>query len=206
MIILDLHRQRFSPWNTCLPLSVLETENIEGKMKTLIIVFLGCAVMLASCTAPGNFPIAASPTSTIPPAAGNPDLTSPPGGNQDPTGNPPASIAITYQRSGGIAGVSETWTFYTDGRLVSAEGKEWQIDPQKIARLVADIEKLGFFELSQRYMPSNTCCDRFTYVLTVQAEDVRHSVTFLEANPDVPQALMDILAAVSSLIRETTGS
>jgi len=108
--------------------------------------------------------------------------------------------AVIFQRSGGFAGLSEGWAIYPDGRVTASDGREWQASPERVERLLADIEALGFFEMRDRYMPLNTCCDRFTYEVTIRRGDKLNQVTTLDAAPDTPPELWQILDTVSSFV------
>lgn len=104
---------------------------------------------------------------------------------------------IIYQRSGGFAGVHEQWTVYPDGRIVATDGREWQVTPEQVEQLLAEIEALGFFEMNSRYMPLNTCCDRFTYEITVHHGDRVNTVTTIDAAPDAPPELWHVIDEIS---------
>ncbi|MCR4407571.1 MAG: hypothetical protein NUW24_11730 [Anaerolineae bacterium] len=106
---------------------------------------------------------------------------------------------IIYRRSGGFAGVHEQWTIYPDGRIMAADGCEWRVSPEQVEQLLAEIESLGFFEMSSRYVPLNTCCDRFTYEITVRHGDTVNTVTTIDAAPDAPSELWHIIDEISHL-------
>jgi hypothetical protein len=75
-----------------------------------------------------------------------------------------------------------------------------QIIPARKTCLVYDIQTLGFFEMKGRYVPLNTCCDRFTYEITVRRGGRVHTVVTIDAAPDAPVALWQALEKVSSLL------
>jgi hypothetical protein len=107
---------------------------------------------------------------------------------------------IIYQRSGGFAGVHEQWTIYPDGRITANDGREWQVAAERVEQLLADIEALGFFEMTGRYMPLNTCCDRFIYEITVRSGDRVNTVKTIDAAPDTPAELWRVIDEVSRLV------
>lgn len=152
----------------------------------LLLVLTACAVAERPSPLPMESPLAS------------------PGDINHPAPGLPAGTVLILQRSGGFAGVSEQWTIYADGVVEANDGRRWQAAPEEVARLVAEIEQLGFFELDSRYVPLDTCCDRFTYELTVRSGERSHTVTVLEATPDAPQALWDALGAVQSFLSEVT--
>lgn len=110
---------------------------------------------------------------------------------------------IIYQRSGGFAGVHEQWTVYPDGRITANDGREWQVAPERVKQLLADIEALGFFEMTGRYMPLNTCCDRFTYEITVRSGDRVHTATTIDAAPNTPAELWRVIDEISRLVTDS---
>lgn len=114
-------------------------------------------------------------------------------------------VVMTYERSGGIAGISERWLIYSDGSIVSAEGRGGQVSADKVKALLARIEAAGFFSWQASYQPANPCCDRMTQVLTVTIGEKTHRVQVLDGTEGVPEALFPILDEVNALIREATG-
>lgn len=111
-----------------------------------------------------------------------------------------AEIAIVYMRSGGIANLMDEWTVYTDGRVASSDGTARQATPGEVAQLLGEIEALGFFEMNPRYLPRDACCDRFTYSITVRSNGREHTVTTLDAVPDAPPALWQIIEQIGTLV------
>ena len=117
---------------------------------------------------------------------------------------PPGAV-IVFQRSGGIAGLDEKWIIYNNGRLVSAEGKDWQVDPREVASLVSQIEELGFSDLRGSYLEWNSCCDRFSYILTLSTGGNEKTVTWVEANPEIPASLLEIQEYIQGFIQDGSG-
>lgn len=107
---------------------------------------------------------------------------------------------IIYQRSGGFAGIHEQWTIYPDGRIMAGDGREWRVTPEQVERLLTEIEALGFFEMEGRYMPLNTCCDRFTYEITVRHGDTVNTVTTIDAALDAPPELWCVINVINDLV------
>jgi hypothetical protein len=118
----------------------------------------------------------------------------------------PATIgdaALIFQRTGGLMGVADHWSIFPDGRIVANNGQEVQVEPERIQQLLTDVKSLGFFEMNKAYMPKNTCCDRFTYIIIARDADKIHSVTTIDAAPNAPPALWQIIEAIHRLIRDT---
>lgn len=160
-------------------------------------ILVGVLALTAACAAPASLPRREDT-----PATERPD-TPPADGESRPSGKLGAALGeevIIYERSGGLAGVSEQWSIYPDGRIVAGDGREWQVEPEQVEQLIDDIEALGFFDMSGRYMPRDPCCDRFTYSLVVRSDDKVNRVTTMDVAPDVPANLWEVLGAVRSFI------
>ena len=161
-------------------------------MKHTIIFTFAIILALTACTSP-SIPDQAYPSAPL--------ETTPVSSPMSPAKPLPSTDAlIVLQRSGGLAGTQEEWKIYPDGHIVDNAGKETQVSPELVAALLAQVDSLGFFDLDESYVPRNTCCDRFTYVLTVQSDGKAHTVTALEAEPSAPQAFWDAIQAVDQLI------
>jgi hypothetical protein len=111
---------------------------------------------------------------------------------------------LSYQRSGGFAGLDETWLIYGDGRIVEPNGNETLIEPEQVAQLLVDLEEAGFFQLDPTYEPENPCCDRFTYVLTAQVGERANRMSAVDGVESVPEELWDSLAIVRLFIERNT--
>lgn len=165
----------------------------------MLISVLFAVIMLTACTpipVPVRRPFEQSPLDTSPLAtAGAP-------GTADATREKgeAGSAVIIYERYGGLAGIFERWAIYLDGRVMTSDGHEWQLEPKQVEQLLSDIEALGFFELDDAYIPDNTCCDRLTHKLTVRRGDRVHTVTTMDAAPNAPQALWQSIDIMGRLI------
>jgi hypothetical protein len=110
-------------------------------------------------------------------------------------------VQIVLKKTGGFAGVDESWMITTDGRITTSDGKTGQVSAVELSNAVDELEKLGFFEMQASYLPKDTCCDRFTYQLEVTVNGKPHSVTVLEAAPETPAEFWQALEAVNSLFQ-----
>ena len=126
-------------------------------------------------------------------------------GTTTPTTTTPAgAVIIRLQQSGGIAGINDDWAIYSNG-LITLNGSETQrVAPSSVAALQQQLVDLGFNALDASYLPTDTCCDRFTYVITLQTGDQTHTVTTIDETPAAPpavwqsvQAILDLLASAS---------
>lgn len=116
-------------------------------------------------------------------------------------------LAISYQRSGGLAGIDERWIINDDGLI---EGRDLttgdrgtamtgRVEAQEVANLLKFIEKEGFFSFKERYgFPSN-CRDCFTYRITVFGEGKGKVVTAMDGG-DAPEGLWRIIDELNTLV------
>ncbi len=148
-------------------------------------------IVLAAC-APV---IAESPTAT--PAANTP---APAQGTPVPAGGP----FIRFHRSGGIAGVDETWLFYADGRVEHTgrgPGRAQPLNASQLDALMKAARSPDVAALKESYVPTDTCCDRFFYEITLTLDGQTKTVRTLDAAPDQPPALNNLLDAISSALK-----
>ena len=117
-----------------------------------------------------------------------------------PTATFVPDTAVIFKRSGGIAGVNEAWTIYTNGRVDTNSTIQPQLTAEEVAQLLNSLESSGFFELENSYLPDDTCCDRFLFEITAVQNSEFHTVKTLEATPDMPEALQQALRLVQALL------
>ena len=110
---------------------------------------------------------------------------------------------IVYQRSGGIAGTTEQWSIYPDGQITFDNGREWQVAADEVQQLLSDIVALGFFEMSDRYVPLNTCCDRFRHEITVRYGSEVKRVSTIDAASNAPAELWHVIERISRLVSDS---
>ena len=123
-----------------------------------------------------------------------------------PTTSPvtPSGLLIQYHLSGGIAGLSETWLIYADGRVEhsgSGSGQARQLSPDQITTLVAEMRSTNFASWKESYVPLNQCCDRFLHVITLTLDGQTKTVRTLDAAPDEPPALTRLLSVINAILR-----
>jgi hypothetical protein len=171
-------------------------------MKLATVILLLLFLMLAACT--GILATTSAPQQDeTPNREANPSIApSMAPGEQQPGLDPGVVILLT--RSGGFSGKTEQWIIYADGRITHNSGEVANVTPAQIAALLQTIDQLGFYSLQGSYMPQNTCCDRFTYELTVTNDGKTNKVTFLEGTPDLPTGLWQATDAVNQLITAGT--
>jgi hypothetical protein len=116
----------------------------------------------------------------------------------------PEGVALSYQRSGGFAGLEETWLVYEDGRIEGPGGLDYTAKPAQVEQLIADLEKAGFFSLDSQYKPENPCCDRYVYVVTARFGESIQQMTAVDGVESVPAALWDCLQIIQAFLDRHT--
>jgi len=107
---------------------------------------------------------------------------------------------IIYERSGGFAGISEMWSIYADGRVVSGDGEEFTVPADEVAALQAEIEASGIFEMIGTSGLPSACADCFVHQITVSDGEKPNSITIQGgiSNPEDPRA--KILEEINNLL------
>lgn len=155
-------------------------------------------LLLASACGPQVAPIPPAPTLT-PTATATPTPGAATPTRVEEAGEMPASFAnaaIVHERSGGFAGIQESWAIFLDGTVLSRDGKKGQLPPAEVSDLLRQIEAAGFFGWQQAYLPSTLCCDRFTYRLTVRLGDRTKTVSTMDGALGEPPSLQPLLRQV----------
>lgn len=151
-----------------------------------IILFLVLYLLLAACGS----------RSAPPSGSGEPEPK-----GEEPTAESPGEAVITYEVSGGIAGVMDNWTIYSDGRVESSDGQEKQVSPEDVQALVDLAEGLGFYEMDSDYSTFSTCRDCFNFKVTVSTSEKIKSVSAVEDGSGVPEEFWILVQHISSLVR-----
>jgi len=113
------------------------------------------------------------------------------------------TVLITYRRSGGIAGVNDELVIYSNHQaiLVRRTGRaEFTLDADQVARLVQQFEEANFVSLDREYLPQNTCCDLYEYVVTYEGHTVRTMDTA------IPEPLEPLLRTLNEIIQSNQGA
>jgi hypothetical protein len=96
--------------------------------------------------------------------------------------------------------LDETYVIYSDGRITSGDGSEWQVSSQDVQRLLQKIEQAGFWEAEQPGKIIVPCCDRFSYTLTVSMGDKTHTGQTYDGALDQPAAIQNAVGAVEAFL------
>ncbi len=117
-----------------------------------------------------------------------------------PAGTMPSTggAAIIVQRSGGIAGTSDQWAIFPDGRVVVGRTKEYRVTPAAVTGLMASIERRGFYTLE--LAAPVPCADCYTYTVTVASGGRVHSVAWVDGQQDVPEVALDVLDDINTFL------
>jgi hypothetical protein len=151
-------------------------------MKTSFWLFLGMIFLLAAC----------GPASS--PAGPDPKGPAEVGDGED--------MVISLEVSGGIAGISEKYTLFPDGRIISGQGKETRVDPKQFEPVYSELQEQGFFEMQDDYTLFSTCRDCFTYILSVQKGGQIKTVKAEEGSPNAPAGLWVVVREIDALLTE----
>ncbi len=112
----------------------------------------------------------------------------------------PEGAVIVFTKTGGFAGLNNAWVFYEDGRVTLNGIDQEQLAPERIDKLVNDLDALGFFGTNHSTKPGEFCCDFFDYTLAAQTADRQNFVSFSDGNLNLPTNLLEALV----LMREIT--
>ena len=108
--------------------------------------------------------------------------------------------AFEYSRTGGVTGTDERWRFFSDGRVVDAQGVEYEIPETEIASLLEEIEALGFYDWEVGRNRLGSCADCFTYTISAHNDGQSNQLSFVDAQADVPEGIWTILEGIQGLL------
>lgn len=144
-----------------------------------------------SATAIIQQPAEATPTETVPQISPRPAI----------------DTVVIYHKSGGFAGISETMTVYSDGRVElikrGAQTQQIQLQPAELASLKQLLSNSEFAAVQSPTMPS--MADAFNYEVTVPSPGGKdHIVKTSDGaqNPPVLDKVLDELGRLRKQIRE----
>lgn len=118
-----------------------------------------------------------------------------------PEPDPFTGPVIILKRSGGFAGLEDQWNIYADGSVEGAPTTENPLSTEHIAKILADAEAGGFFDLNDEYIDENHCCDFFNYEVTLNLPDGRSkTITTVEQTPSQPPILAQTIQELNFLL------
>ncbi|MBP1595316.1 MAG: hypothetical protein H6Q05_693 [Acidobacteria bacterium] len=92
----------------------------------------------------------------------------------------PAGYVIRFERTGGYAGVYNSFWMYPDGKIFNEEGKVRKIAPETVRGLVARITPLIVPESVKASLPKSICSDCFIYRIMVFVDSEVRTLTLSE--------------------------
>lgn len=111
---------------------------------------------------------------------------------------------IVYHRSGGFDGGDDTWVIALDGQVTyTGRGtkESRQLSSAQTDSLLAAVRAADFMSLDESYVPDNTCCDRFLYEITITLDGQTKTVSTLDAAPDQPERLTQLIDALNAALQ-----
>ena len=116
-------------------------------------------------------------------------------------------VVLVYERSGGLAGITQVFEVHADGRVIltsdrETDGMTAKVDPESVKALVLAIERAGFFDLQESYLPADLCCDRMTHRIVIYRDGQAKSVTTIDGYEGTPDALKQVLEALGHFLQE----
>ena len=154
-------------------------------------IFLAATLMIGCASATETAPTPQAPTRQAQPPA--PEATPTPESRS-------SGAAITLDRSGGIAGISEHWTIYLDGTVIGPDGEEARVPAGEVNQLLADIDAAGFFEWPPRPRSLQSCADCFTYSITVEFQGKINRVTLVDGERGALEEAWTLLERVLGIL------
>jgi hypothetical protein len=115
-----------------------------------------------------------------------------------------ATPIVILQRSGGITGHTVTFTINGDGTIVTdAETFQPRDGVASAAILQEQLLTTGIFDVSPGvYVPNNTCCDRYSYELTLSKDGQRYHYITIDGAEEAPEALFEAISLIQVYVRE----
>ncbi len=110
-------------------------------------------------------------------------------------------LVIILGRSGGFAGVNESWLIYSNGRIELPDGRELEVEVDQIYELLEEVEALGFFDINTPKPGISACRDCFQYQLTVNHDNQKKTISW-EDDQLVPQELWTIFDEIQLLVKQ----
>lgn len=110
-------------------------------------------------------------------------------------------IEITYKRQGGIAGITQEWIIYPDGRIIGSEGQELKVPPEQVISLLAEASEIDSSTLQESYVPDNACCDQFIYTIVVKVGD-QETMLQTSDGAEQPEQVTSFIISIENLISQ----
>lgn len=173
-------------------------------MKRFTFIFILFALMITACQSTGARANLEATNEIL-------KITPSPGQNTlnialDKNTPSPDDLVVVYERSGGLAGVSEQWSIYAGGKIVKKNGETITVDAAKVTDLLDAIDAAGFYDIkfSSSIGGLNSCKDCFSYTLTVTSNGQKNTITTFDGAKGLPDSFWAILKQVNDLVNPPT--
>lgn len=171
----------------------------------ILLLVAGCQPQTDSQPSPSPSESSGVPTSSPKPTAKPTERSS-----RTPTIEPTISRAtpdpateakpvITFKQEGGFAGLDQTWSIFSDGRVLTPDGGMVLVEADSVSDLLVEIEQAGFFALSQP-KTEPVCCDFFTFTISARYGDQENTISMSEGGPDLPPAFTTSVLAIQEFL------
>jgi hypothetical protein len=161
----------------------------------LVAILAGCAPATPPPAPQPQLPTQVSPLPTVPPTVLAPSATV---AAEGASGTSEAVIVL--KRSGGLAGKTEQWSIYSDGRTQSDAGQTYAAPAAQVSTLLAAVTASGFFDLEGSYGLKATCADCMIYELTVRSDGQVKTVTVVPEATGTPEQLTKVLDQINGFL------
>ncbi len=162
----------------------------------LVIAFItACLPISAQSTLPAQETDHLFPTSPVP----KPTTSAPePSASGPKSGQSPWTL--TYSRSGGFAGISQSVKVESGGRVLDSQGQKISAPADEVSALIDEINQLDFSSFDEAYGNSSDCRDCFTYKLTFEQAGKEKTITMVEdGTTELPKELQSILQKLTEI-------
>ena len=122
------------------------------------------------------------------------------GSSESGTKNDTLSWKLTFNRSGGLAGVNDQVTIYADGRLLDERDQAITANSQA-ASLVADISKMDFSKFEDDYGKSSRCNDCFSIKLSFEKGSSTKTINMVDdPSMEIPAELQALVQQITAIL------
>jgi hypothetical protein len=151
-----------------------------------IFLWIAVTVLLVSCSAaPQVSPVTPSEDKNLPTAASADE-----------------GLILTYQRSGGIMGISDSWKIYADGRVeAEKKGTKMQVSAESVRALKDLLLRADIAALSKATKTPSACADCFNISITLNDEGEVYTLGFIQDGRSSAQEEA-IAAALATFIQD----
>jgi hypothetical protein len=107
---------------------------------------------------------------------------------------------LVYTRSGGFAGVNETWEIFSDGRVLSDKGDLKMISPAAAQALLEQMRAVDLAKLSQKSPTSEVCADCFMVELTLNDGGKQIHISIIPESTNADPIAVKLVGTVQKTI------